>query len=278
MEPFYAESSFMDYAQDMTQFVEYNTINLADAGIDPGVIFNNSVWPIPIAQRTDTPLALALGTFDTQNTLVRNVEEMETAYDKMESVLRGHRRALRNQSLQRGAWAYSPQANSPLTPIVAATGAVRADTARRKLTIEDLIAAQAAMDMLDAEGRRVMVLHPYHVQDLLAQDASAFKEFASMQQGQMKDLYGFTMTKYRSTAVYDGANVKKAFGAAAVPASDRYSSFFFLEGEVMKADGSVTMFDRLRDPEQRGDIVGFQKRFIALQVRSKYVGALVSGT
>jgi len=278
MEPFYAESSFLDYAQDMTQFVEYNTINLADAGIDPAVLINNNVWPIPTTQRTDTPIAIPLDTLDTENTLVRNVEEMETAYDKMESVLKGHRRALRASSLKRAAHAYAPNGNTTLTPILEATGAIRADTGRKILLIEDVIKLQRAFDMIEAEGKRVMVLHPYHVEDLLTQDSKAFKEFATLPNGAVRNIYGFTMMKYPHTAVFNGTNVKKSFGSAAVVASDRYSSLAFLEGEVMKADGSVEMFDRLRDPDQRGDIVGFQKRFKALPTRSKFIGSLVSGT
>ena len=276
MEPFYAEASFLDYAQDMTQFVEFNTINLADAGIDPAVLVNNAVWPIPVTQRTDTPIAIPLDTLDTVNSLVRNIEEMESAYDKMESILGAHRRALRSASLQRAAFAYSPTGNTANTPVLVASGAVRADTGRKKLVINDLIAAQAALDMIDAGPDRVLVLHPYHVQDLLEQDATAFKDFASRPSGQIVNLYGFKLDKYRSTAVYDGAGAKKAFGAAAVPATDQYSSFFFMRNEVMKADGSVKMFDRLNDPEQRGDTVGFQKRFKALSIRNKYFGAIRS--
>ena len=44
----------------------------------------------------------------------------------------------------------------------------------------------------------------------------------------------------------------------------------------MKADGQVHMYARLDDPEERGAIVGFDKRFIALPIRNKGVGAIVS--
>jgi hypothetical protein len=37
------------------------------------------------------------------------------------------------------------------------------------------------------------------------------------------------------------------------------------------------MFVRYKDPEQRGDIVGFQMRFAALSIRGKYSGAIYSG-
>ena len=44
----------------------------------------------------------------------------------------------------------------------------------------------------------------------------------------------------------------------------------------MKADGEVFMYSRDNDPEERGTIVGFDKRFIALPIRNKGVGAIVS--
>ena len=78
----------------MTPMVEYNKINLAEAGVAPDVLVDNKDYPVPTMSRTDTPLELTLHTFDTKNTVVRNVEEMETAYAKMESVVRQHRNTL----------------------------------------------------------------------------------------------------------------------------------------------------------------------------------------
>ena len=43
----------------------------------------------------------------------------------------------------------------------------------------------------------------------------------------------------------------------------------------MKADGEVFMYARENDPEERGTIVGFDKRFIALPIRNKGIGANV---
>jgi hypothetical protein len=44
----------------------------------------------------------------------------------------------------------------------------------------------------------------------------------------------------------------------------------------MKADGEIYMYIRENDPEQRGTIVGFDKRFIAVPIRNKGIGAIVS--
>lgn len=44
----------------------------------------------------------------------------------------------------------------------------------------------------------------------------------------------------------------------------------------MKADGNVFMYAKENDPEQRGTIVGFDKRFIALPIRNVEIGVIVS--
>ena len=55
-----------------------------------------------------------------------------------------------------------------------------------------------------------------------------------------------------------------------------FASVAFYKKEVMKADGNIFMYSRENDPEERGTIVGFDKRFVALPIRGKGVGAIVS--
>ena len=44
----------------------------------------------------------------------------------------------------------------------------------------------------------------------------------------------------------------------------------------MKADGDIYMYSRVDDPEERATIVGFDKRFIAVPIRGKWIGAIIS--
>jgi hypothetical protein len=279
MEPFYAEASFFDFAQDMTMYVENNTINLAEAGVDPEVLVNNTTYPVATVERVDNPIAIPLDTHDTVNTVVRNVVALEASYDLMESVLRGHRRSLRVQALRRAAHAYSAQANSAFTPVLACSGPIRADTGRKRMTLADLAAMKTKMTLLEGGGPFVAVLHPYHLADLKAEDSNFNRNFVDYAGGTIASrLENFLIIEYPGTAVYTNAGVKKAYGAVAVPATDCYSSFCFMQDEVMKADGPAEMFVTLKDPTQRGDIVGFQRRFKALPIRNKFIGAWYSGT
>lgn len=76
------DTSFLSQSVNMDEFVENNVLHLQEAGVDPKVLIDNDVWPIPVATREDNSLELPLHTFDTENTLVRNIEEKESSYNK----------------------------------------------------------------------------------------------------------------------------------------------------------------------------------------------------
>lgn len=89
-----------------------------------------------------------------------------------------------------------------------------------------------------------------------------------------RKLAGFDWYLSSATAKYNGTSGEKtAYGAVAAD-TDAVSALFYCDQEVARAQGDVTMFYSERSPEQRGDIVGFQQRFIAAPMRGKYIGAI----
>ncbi|MBD3748943.1 MAG: hypothetical protein IE931_05560 [Sphingobacteriales bacterium] len=264
MERFYPDGSFLLEAEDMSSFVENNTINLADAGVDPTVLVNNSSYPIAISERTDVPLALPLDYYDTENTVVRNAEAVQLAYSKMESVVRQHRNALYKENVKKAIWNYAPSANGANTPVIEIGSSI----------IDAFIDAEQKFDDLDVpKDRRVVVLSGIHKAKLKKEDKVLFKDVFG--QGGSGMLYSFKVHNTSVMPVYDGTlKTKKAYGAASA-GDDIISSVFFSGYEVMRAEGTYDMFSRLKDPENRGDIVGFQKRFLALPIRGKYIGAII---
>jgi len=274
LEGFYPNWSFLKEARDMSSFVENNTINLAEAGADPNVLVNNSTYPIPFATREDVPIALPLDTYNTEGTVVRRVEEIEAAYDKMQSVVAGHKNALLNELAKKAAHAWAPDADTTETPVIA-TGGDAAD-GFLKITLDNILALATRFDEMDApEGSRVLVLHPQHLRQLAGEDKKLFKEFIGTGQG--FDLFGFKTYKYSKTPLFNkSTGVKKAYGAAAAPTTDTIASIAFVNTEVMKAQGTFDMFARLNDPEQAGDIINFMMRALALPLRNKGIGAIYS--
>jgi hypothetical protein len=270
MENFYPQASFINESVDMTENVDYNKINLAEAGVDPAVLRNNNTYPVATASRTDLPLEIPLNTLDTENTIVRNAEQKELSYNKMESVLRGHRNALQNFCNIEAAQNWAPQANAAFTPVMNTTGAVSGGL--KKASFEDFLKLESAFRNLDVDLSKLNIaLTISHLQDLRNEDLKLYKEILTDNK-----LFAFKLHTFTKNPYFTAAGVKKAFGSV-VNATDSRASFAWLSTEVMKADGTVDMFAKYKDPEQRGDVVGFQKRFVALPIRNKYLGALVSG-
>lgn len=287
-EGFYRVGSFLNNVMDWSAFVDNHTLNFADAGGDPTVLVDNTSYPIATNQRTDTAKTIDLQTYDTENTRVRNVEEIEAAYNKLDSVIRQHRNALIQATHDRAIHAYGPSADGANTPILLTTGTATADHLSavsitgtfKKFTIADIAALKMKFDLNDwPQTGRCLVIHPLHQMDLINEDAQLFKAFARLQTGEIFELYGFKILPYTATPVYtEATGAKKAFGAAAAAAADTISSVAFLETEVMKADGDLEMFylPKSQNTGQRADEIGFQKRFVAAQIRGVGVAAVIS--
>ncbi len=278
MEGFYPDNSFLTEAEDMSEFVDNDKINFAEIGADPDVLTNNTTYPVAIVGRTDTALEITLDYWDTVNTVVRNAEQKELVYNKIDSVQKGHKRSLLNNFARRAAHAYSPASHAADTPVLAATGADRGD-GTRMLTWNDIITLQATCDDLDWDsepGSRILVLNTKHQADLIKEDKALYKEFVDRTTGRVNNMYTFKMYTYSKTPVFNkDTGVKAAFGAAPA-ATDAKASVLFLKTRVMRAQGTIDMFSRLKDPEARGDIMGYQMRGIALPLHAKGYGAIYS--
>lgn len=264
------DTAFLGRGENKDECVEFNTINLQEAGVDPEVYIDKKE-DIGVVQRVDIPYQLALHTFDTQNTLVKNIEAKEASYAKVESVVRSHKNALLRKKSAFAAQNWSPSQNSDFNPVLVATGAVGV-TGYKALTFEDVLLLESKYLMLDVELDGLnLVLHPYHLADLMAQDMKLYK---AMLDG--RKIFGFNQFKFTKTPIFNSTTgVKKAMGAVAA-ATDAISSFSFLDSEVMRATGTVEVFIKENCPITRGDTMGFQQRFTALPLRNKYMGAIYS--
>ena len=279
MEGFYPDSSFLKYGMDFSSLVNFNAINLAEAGVDPKVLINNTAYPIAVLQRADTPLRVELDKFETENTLVRRPEVIQYSYDQLESVIMGHRNMLRAKTAEKAAHAYAPDKDSDYTPVILTTGTADA-TGRKTLTFNDILSLKERFDSMEIPvENRYLVLHPSHITDLIRLDVKVFKDITDIINGQPKRFAGFSMLQFSRMPYYDLSTMEKLpFGFAPVPGKSGFCSFAFQAGEVMKADGDVFMYSRLNDPKERATIVGFDKRFIAVPIRNKGIGAIVSAS
>lgn len=273
MEGFYGDSSFLKQARDFSPFVDNDKLHMAEAGVNPNVLKNNTIYPIAMAERGDTPLELELNVYDTENTILRHAEKAELSYDKRASVLYGHRMALEMFAMQEAAHNYAPDVNGEFTPILTATGADNGSGVKR-LKFEDVLALETAFDEAEigSEGR-VLLLNTQHKNDLRAQDIELYKQVFS--ENKLFGFQVFSLATKRMPRYNRTTGAKVAFGAAAA-GTDTICSIAFHKDEVMRADGSVDMFYKEKDPELRADILGFQKRGLYLPIRGKGLGTIYS--
>lgn len=279
-ENFYADFPHLSRSTNMSSYVENNVINLAEAGVNPNVLINNTAYPVPTADYSPTAVTIPLRWFDTENVRLRNVIRKQYAFDGIKEMTRQLKRVLVERIGAATTHSWAPSTNASLTPVLAATGAIRADTGRRALTMADVARAQFAFDKANiATTGRVLVLCPEHRQDLINEDRTLFKQFGEIKSGQILPLYGFDVYVCNLNAIYTTAGAKKAFGAASVPATDCYSSLFYHESEVMIAEGTLDVFYQGREinPTERADVIGLQMFHIGTSIRNKAIGAVFSG-
>ncbi len=264
---FYPDGSWLNELTSMDHMVEYNAINLSQIGADPEVVKNNGTWPLTPAQRTDSGINIPLATFDTKPTHVTNVDELETAYDKCESVVRQHANALRAKAALSAAYNIAPAANTADTPVVATTGADRGD-GKKALTYKDLLKLRTAFNKADCPTQgRVILLSPEHEEDLLAEDADRYNRI--MQTGQVA---GFKVYTFNGNPTYTPTGTKNPYGTL----TGQPSSVAFLNSEVMRAMGTIEGEPEKRWADYRGWLLGFQMRFVAQPLRNKGIAAVYS--
>lgn len=285
---FYSGYEWIQGVEDWGQYVEFNTINLTQVGADPVIIKNNSSYPIVAVQRTDTNLTVTLDYYDSTTTRIYwNREQVEAAIDKLESVVKQHRSALMQEIQKEALWNYAPASNTANSPVFAATGTNRTavigsqSTVAATLTLGDIATAALRLDLANFPKQgRVLVLNPYHGEDLMKQDIGLFKSFLDLKAGTSLSMFGFEVFQSVDTPLYTKSTLaKKAYGAVADNTNDCIASTFFIKSEVMKAMGDMDMFFKGKDinTDQRADEVGFQVRFKAVpQVASRCIGAIVS--
>jgi hypothetical protein len=187
----------------------------------------------------------------------------------------GHRNVLRSRTAEKAAHAYAPTQDTEFTPVIQTSGVIV--DGHKRLVIEDILFLKERYDRVDIPYEdRYLVLHPSHLSDLILIDLKAFKDIADVKNGLPQRLAGFNILQFSKPANYVHETLtKKSFSS--LPADgDTFCSFSFHGEEVMKADGNVKMYQIKDDPKERATIVGFEKRFIAVPIRNKGLGAIVS--
>ena len=264
---FYPAWSWLNELTSMDHMVSANKINLAEVGADPEVVKDNRQWPLVPTERTDKGVEIVLGTFDTVPTHVTNVEELETNYNKCESVVQQHVNSLRSLAAMSAAYNIAPESNSANTPVLATTGADRGD-GNKALTYADILNLRTKFNKANyPQQGRVIVLCPEHEEDLLNEDVNRYNQI--MTTGQVA---GFKVYVTNHGVQYSTSGTKQAYGTT----NAQPCSFAFCKEEVMRAMGTIEGEPEKRWADYRGWLLGFQMRFVAMPFRNKGIAAIYS--
>lgn len=265
---FYPDASWLKELTDMDHMVDNNAINLSQCGADPEVVENNNTWPLTPSERTDSGIKIPLATFDTKPTHVTNVDEMETAYNKAESVSKQHANTLYKKACTSAAYNLAPASHTSNTPVLKTTGA---DNGKgfKALTYNDITELSLAFDDGDLlQDGRILLLCPQHKKDLKNENIKLYKQM--MTDGEIDGFKIYTFTGNPKYNVADGT--KMPYGSA----TGSVSSVAIVTSEAMRAMGTIEGEPEKNWAMYRGWLLGFQMRFVALPFRAFGYGAVYS--
>ncbi|MBK5719786.1 hypothetical protein JGH11_02745 [Dysgonomonas sp. Marseille-P4677] len=268
LEDFYPDGSFLKELQDFDALNDNNIIHLSEVGAEPNVLENNTTYPIASAERTDNGIDVPLSTFDTENTIVRRIDELETNYDKTKSVLAQHKNVLAEKAAVSAAYNLTPLQDTVGTPVIKTTGADRGDE-KKKLKFDDVLRLSMRFNKGNfPKNERVLVLCPEHEADLLSEDSDRYN--AVMTTGKLATFKVYT---FSDNALYDPATGKKQPKGAL---TGNESSFAFVKSRTLRCMGDIEGEPEKHWAKERGYLIGLQMRFIALPLQSKGFGAIYS--
>jgi hypothetical protein len=261
-------NSFVLASTDMSEYVEANTLHLAEAGIEPAVhenYFENNEDDLPIADINDIPHEVLLKTYSTERTRHRNLQEVELAYNKRESLLNRHKKSLAKNIGVRAAYAWSPgQDDGEFNKVI--------NTAANASIIDAIIDMDAFYMELDMTENLNICLTAAHLARIRKENKVLYNQIKT--EG---TIYNFKVYFYTKNPIYTSAGVKKPYGAVK-EATDKVASFTWCTDEVFRCFGDVEIYETLRSAASQADEVSFAQRALVGKIRAnnpKYLGAIL---
>ena len=259
---------------------EANIIHIPITAFRPGILINNTTYPIALVAYDDTSMTVQLDKYQTLATTLSDDQILGASYPQIDSVTKGHRDDILETKYAKAIHSIAPQAdNGNETFVIQATGDEVTPGGRRKLLWKDLVAAKKKLDdqKCKKKGRRV-VFSSDHENDLLEDNSNKYSEkLADYLAGTLKGtLAGFEVFSNIDNPRYTAAGVKKPFNAAELPA-DRIATVFFHPGNVVKKTGFTKQYfsEAKADTQFQTNKLNYRHYFIAVPVMTKYAGAII---
>lgn len=245
----YDEGSVLSLAVDHSQFVNGHTVHVPNAGAKGTVQKNRSSFPATVGSRVDVDLTYSLDEYSLDPIRVGDVEELETSYQKRQSVITEGRAAL-HENVARDTvekWCKGSKTN-----VKKGAG----DTVKNWLK---KAAKQFDEDKVSKKDRYVMLTtaHYYDFLDTLSDnEALAFSRSADVAKGTLGEYFGFTFSDQHILP----------------PAVDMLA---WQKNSVSTALGGVIIYEDEDSPTMYGDVISGAVRAGGAVIRNDGKGVFV---
>lgn len=264
------DTSFVFASVDKSQYVNNNTINLVEAGVEPATYENffesNANAELPIADVTDIPHDVTLKIYSTAATRHRNLEEVELVAGTRQSIVKRHKTSLAKNMGRRAAYAWTPSTNNAFNKLM--------NLAANDSVIDAITDVRAFYMDLDMNEGLNLCLTPDHWKRIKKEDKKLYKELMAEKNKEYADFKIFT---YSNCPLFTSAGVKKPYGAAK-EAGDKKASFFWVSDETFRCFGDTEVFFEPKKARIQADLLSFGQRALVGAVRAKnpkYFGAII---
>lgn len=287
---------YLSVCRDLSTSVENNKIDIEELGIEPEVFVNRNTSDNPITEEsndTTNSNEKALDSFDSANSVVSDLQELEFNRQRVRLTTEGHIRAVKRKFAERSAYNFTPVKDTPNTPVVATVAEIRDKDGKlmNNSTNEEgfymfsfeAIKMQAKVyDKLGVpNGNRHLCISNTHYWDLDTlygkERLEKYNEGGQVA-GAIAKWYGFNIWRYTGNVFYNPVTKMKVAWGAAPPAVLSPVSFTFEAEACFMAQGDIDIFvtPRLQNNTVRKSTIGTQMRGIAAPFGQRHVGAIYS--
>jgi len=261
-ENLYTNNEFLKLCMIADDRVKGKTVHMASAGTAASVTRNRTVLPATIVQRDDDDNSYNIDEFTIDPTLIPNADQVELAYDKMDSIMYD---TMHNLSASVGNWMlYNWRATSSSYQVRTTGGSATTHISgstgtRKKILAADIQTAARIMNNLDIENSDRYILLDAYMYDQLLMDLR-FGEFrdtikeADLARGIIGKLHGFDILNRGTVLSYTNAGTPAARlpGAAALTTANG-AAVCWQKAAVERALGEIKFFENLDDASYYGD-------------------------
>ena len=287
IEGLFASNSFLSKAFNADEYVNNGKIvHIPNAGAPSGTKKNRTSLPATVTKREDIDITFPLDEYTTDPVLIPHADTVELSYDKRESVLRQDKLKLQDGVALDFIFNWSPAKEQCIETTGKEVDAYtdKATGKRNGICKADVLGLMTRFsnDDIPQEGRYLLLdaqMYSQLLNDLTANENTAFLASADAQNGILGKLYSFNVMMRSKVGLYTAAKAPKAWSAAGV-ATDLAAALAWHDRSVCRALGEVKAFENEGDPTYYGDIYSFLVRAGGRIMRSdkKGVVALIQGT